>query len=220
MSGVEILGLIGAILTIVEASTKAYDAIKDLKELPEAFEEVHKRLPIVQSTLKVIQHEIETQKSTSESDLESSPKILDLLKSCENGLKRLQNIFTEIKESGHRSPRRFYRKLVLKLDKAHSVESIMGAILNDLQLLVTDRVFKTATKTQVEELEKAIQELVEAQRSIPDFPTNNVGPMYFNEGQGGLNVQNGHGDMNNVYGSQYNGHNISFGGPPPFEQRS
>ncbi|KAL4916604.1 hypothetical protein BDW62DRAFT_202589 [Aspergillus aurantiobrunneus] len=148
-----------ATLTTVETLSKAYDAIKDLNELPKAFEEVNKRLSIAQSTLEVIKHEIETRRPTS--DPSSSPKILDLLKSCEDGLRKLQDVFTEIKKSDHGSPRNFYRKLVLKLGTAHSVESNMGAILNDLQLLATDHVFQTTTKYQVEELEKAIKELAE-----------------------------------------------------------
>ena len=49
--GLEISSLIGTIITVVDNTIEVYDAIKDLHGLPQAFQQVNDRLPLVNETL-------------------------------------------------------------------------------------------------------------------------------------------------------------------------
>jgi hypothetical protein len=55
MSGIEgaglVIGIIGSIITIIDSTTKVYEAAHDAKGLPSAFNSVAERFPIVKLTL-------------------------------------------------------------------------------------------------------------------------------------------------------------------------
>ena len=61
MSGTEailVLGVISSIITIIDKTAKAYEALKDVSSLPEAFRQVADRLPIVVSILDLVERRI------------------------------------------------------------------------------------------------------------------------------------------------------------------
>lgn len=207
MSGIEIVGLIAAIVGLIEGTAEAYNAIKDLKDLPRAFKEVSKRLPIVKDTLQTAKRQAE--KTTP--DVESAAKIEPLLTGCEAKAKDLLDIFKQIEDAEGKSVKAIYRTLVLKLGKAHKVEALMDAIMKDVQVLAADRVFQTATQAQVEKLQQAIEELAKMKPSVPDHYFDAATRGFSHSGEGDLNVQYGDGDMNNVKGDMYKAQTMTFG---------
>lgn len=94
MSGLEVLGSISAIISILDASIKVYDsARKDIK-LPAAFEVVRRRLPILLATLATCKSHLEPGKDAMSEDvcdaLETS------LDACDTKARRLNTIFDKI----------------------------------------------------------------------------------------------------------------------------
>jgi CRISPR/Cas system CSM-associated protein Csm2 small subunit len=209
MAGIEIIGLIGAVVGIVQATIAVSDSIKNLKGLPEAFEEVNKRLPLVEETLSAARTQFENEKPSDE----AAAKIERILKGCNGKTQELKEIFEKINNAKNKSVLSLYRKIVLKLGKEHRVEVLMKNILKDLQILTGNQTFQAATQSQVEMLQKAIDELSQVKPSIPDRDFESAGN-FQHSGKGDLNVQYGDGDMNNVKGDMYKAKKMTFGRKP------
>lgn len=191
-SGFEILGLISAIITITDTTIEVYNAIKDLNELPEAFQQVNHRLPLVKEILEEVKRQAKNATSSEAKALKG------VLESCEKKAKELQQIFIGIsKEStGSKFIISVYRPLVLKLGKKARVEDLMDGILDDLGLLAAHQIFQTAMQRQIKPLEQARQELANVPPSLPDSEF---------EGKPGVAHQYGDGNrQNNVFGGTQN----------------
>ncbi|KAF0315645.1 ankyrin repeat protein [Colletotrichum asianum] len=167
MSGFEIFGLIGTIVAIIDTTIAAYDAIRDLDGLPEAFEEVNNRLPLVQEIFKEAREK--TKNATSSSETAAMKKVL---KSSEGKLQKLQKIFLKIAGTQESGADNFvvsvYQTLVNKFGKKSRVESLMQDILKDLATLTAYAVFEDATKKRAEELGNAAQMLESVPPSLEE----------------------------------------------------
>jgi hypothetical protein len=190
MSGIEIVGLVGTCITLFEASIKAYNTIKDLKGVPDAFKEVSKRLPLVERTLS----DAKAQLDKAEIDEALASKIKPILENCEKKAGELKNIFEKLAESKGGKILSTYRKLV-GLTKEHRVEVLMQDILKDIQVLVGNQTLRLATKDQVELLQKAIQELSQVKPSIPDSKFASAAGGINNWDKGKQNIVFGDGDI-------------------------
>lgn len=197
MSGIEVVGLIAAIIEITSAIANVYDAIKDIKSLPSAFREVNNRLPIVKSIL-------ESAKTNAEDAPDDDPqKLKTLLDSCEDKAKKLLKIFKELSNLEGKSPTSVYKKLALTHGgKEGRVETLMGGIMMDIQSLTSYRVFQTATKDQVEALKKAIEELAQVEPSLPDSAFEERAGSFNHYGQGDMFNHTGPGKQIN-HGSSF-----------------
>lgn len=58
MSGVEVVGLISAIIGIIGAIENVYNSLRDAKNLPQAFGEVAIKLPLIWNTLQIAETHI------------------------------------------------------------------------------------------------------------------------------------------------------------------
>lgn len=58
MSGLEIVGLISAVISIIEAVEIIYNGIRDTRNLLWAFREVVKKFPLVRDTLRIAERQI------------------------------------------------------------------------------------------------------------------------------------------------------------------
>jgi len=164
MSGFEILGLVAAIISVTETTIEVYKAIKDLHGLPEAFQEVSERLPLVMQTLEAAKGQATNTKSPDE-----IKALKDILDSCKNKAQKLQDIFMSIaRKSKDKFDISVYRSVVIKLGKKHRVETLMGDILKDLEILTAHHIFQAATQNQVELLAEAKDGLAKVPPSLPD----------------------------------------------------
>ena len=206
MSGIEIVGLIAAIIEITTAIAKVFNAIKDLEGLPNAFQEVNKRLPIVEITLQSARTHA---KKTPDDQAQALETLLD---NCKDKANSLLAIFKQIDKAKGKPFLSVYLRLALNNGgKEGRVETLMGDIMKDVQALISYRVFQTATQSELEDLEKAIMELAQVEPSLPDS--------VFEEKAGSVNYY-GKGDMFNVTGSgslkQINGPNFEAAGDQNF----
>lgn len=166
MSGIEIVGLISAIIDITKTTVETYQAIKNLHDLPEAFDEVNRRFPLVTQTLQ--KAEDESKNATPEEKKALEP----LLESCRNKAKELLDIFKNIQESKDKSFRSAYRAIVTKMRKDARVETLMDNILKDLGVLAAHHAFQDTMQRQVEPLQIARDDLAKVTPSIPDEEIN------------------------------------------------
>ena len=149
---------------VTEDIVEAYDSIKDLRSLPEAFQEVNKRLPLVEQTLQDAKTPAEKLKSTDDA------KTLEIvLYSCNKKADNLLEIFKTIgKKSKGQYDCSLYRAIIAKQGKQQRVETLMDSILGGLGVLVAHDMFLAEMQRQVEPLAKARGELSEVSPSLAD----------------------------------------------------
>ena len=216
-TGIEIVGLISGTITIVDTIIKAYEAIKDLRGLPEAFQQVNDRLPLLKNTLADAREQAENADSTDD-----PAALKDLLVSCEKKAKELRDIFLAIvKNSTSGEPViAVYRSIVLKLGKKSRVEALMNDILKDLGVLAAHSMFRAATHKRVEEVEKAREELEKVLPSVPDSAFDEGGGGSYTAGRDMFNyIASGSATLKRVEGNNYetqgNQGSIYYGTAPP-----
>ncbi|KAF5974836.1 nacht ankyrin domain-containing protein [Fusarium coicis] len=167
------LSIIAGIIAIVDSILATYSAIREIKGLPKAFEEVERNLPLVKETLQIAEQQLH---DNSPSDAEKRA-IEPIITACESKLKELNKILTKIqkqKKEGNgeiedwSSLAKLYQKVVVPMGKAHRVESLMSAMIDSLKALAIHQMFKAATQPQIGKLEEAIKKLSQVEPSIPD----------------------------------------------------
>ncbi|OAQ60149.1 hypothetical protein VFPPC_10585 [Pochonia chlamydosporia 170] len=213
MSGFEVFGLITGIIGLIETLGTVYKSVKDLNGLPETFQEVVHRIPLLEQTLQAAR----AHTNDVESDKEAEA-LCTVLKNCEKKTKQLLEILEEINKNKDKSARAIYQRLVLQLGKASRVETLLDNILKDLQVLAAHRAFKAALETQAEALDEGRKKLEQVAREKPSVPDS-----MFEEPSGTTNINYGRdqitntvrGTQNNVKGHQFNANgNQSFGRIP------
>jgi len=184
MSGVEVIGAISAVISIIDASIKIYEsAQKDLK-LSETFKIVGSRLPILLDTLQTCERHLQPIRDSLPADVcEALEKILD---ACDEKAGKLRQTFEKVLPGEHDAWQKRYLKVVKRFGKGNKVEELMVSITEDVQLVVNHHAVKSAKPEQVAELEKIIKEMKSVPSSVPDEDGQG---MAFNS-QGGAQTNN------------------------------
>ncbi|KAH7113408.1 WD domain-containing protein [Dactylonectria macrodidyma] len=209
------LSVITSTITVVQAISSTYKAIQHLRGLPNEFNEVNRNLPLAQDTLGLARDQLEGLALD-----ESSKKALQpLVSGCEEKAKMLQDIFKKVekgvKNAEDGSVLNFYRTSLLRLGKAHRVETLMQGILGGLDALAANQLFRTATQSQMAELKEAIDQLSKVESSVPDSDFEGSMTNSQNIASGGtgyLSVITGQGhNINPGSGEQYIAQTMTFG---------
>ncbi|KAK1585471.1 uncharacterized protein LY79DRAFT_268892 [Colletotrichum navitas] len=169
------LSITASTITVIQSLIAAYDTIKHIKDLPKAFAEVGRNLPLVKETLDLAQQALDADRPDEDVQGAIQPALAECLKRA----RTIKDIFSEI-EPGRQNEKggarewsvfvRFYRKKVVPFGKAHKVEALMRDILSKLKVLAIHHVFKAHAESlgQMEKLEGAIKALAEVEPSLPD----------------------------------------------------
>ncbi|OHW92213.1 hypothetical protein CSPAE12_09224 [Colletotrichum incanum] len=189
------LSITASTITVIQSLLAAYDTIKNIKDLPKAFAEVGRSLPLVKETLDLAQQALNSDKPDENVKSAIQPALTECLKRA----KTIKDIFNEI-EPGNQQDKgvkewsafaRFYRTKVIPFGKAHKVEALMQDILNKLKVLAIHHGFKVHAESlgQIEKLENAIKSLAEVEPSLPDSefdggPATNVTQHISDSGRG------------------------------------
>ncbi|KAF5686936.1 ankyrin protein [Fusarium circinatum] len=192
MSGIEVIGLVSAILTILETIGQLSDAIKNAKDLPPAFREVADKLPIVREILQSVEKHLSTSayQGTDEA-------IQAVLKHCREKAEKLEKLFKAVDPSEDTSSFRRYALMVRSLGKGHRVEVLSKGMMEDVKLLVQSHTAQAATEAQVAKLTEAIEEISNVEPSLTEEETIS---------------QTHYGSGDNVAGNKYAGnHNENSG---------
>lgn len=155
-----IIGLIAGIIGIINEAKQVFDAVKDTQGQPEAFRQVHARLPLVKDIL--------LQAQTRAATFNDPAALEPILKSCKAKAERLQELFVKVIQKDDPKWYDRYKSALKSLGKGERVESLMEGILKDIQVLACEKLIGTATEVQVKQLEEAIRYLNEMPSSITD----------------------------------------------------
>ncbi|ETS86513.1 hypothetical protein PFICI_00341 [Pestalotiopsis fici W106-1] len=199
MSGAEVLGIISAVIAIVDGINQLYDGAKDATGLPEAFREVAARLPLIKKILESVDKDVRGKGRSN-----SSSEVKSVLVQAQRKASDLKKVFDKLIPLDNDSRKDRYIKLVRTLGKGNKVETLMLGLMTDMQLLVSKNGLDNATSQQVEELRKAFEERSSIKPSVanseltPQSFTNNnhVGGTQANDNNGAVEAK-----LNQVYGS-------------------
>ncbi|KAK7915280.1 hypothetical protein PG985_012983 [Apiospora marii] len=185
MSGAEVLGVISAVIRIVDGMKQLYDAASDTSGLPEAFRAVAARLPLVRAIVTSVHHHLERDGF----DASSHAAVMTL--------------FDKVVPLDDDPPRDRYLKLARTLGKGAKVETLMAGLMTDVQLLVSKTGLESSTALQVHELRQAIQEISDMEPSIPDheFPRETFTNNHYGSGSQTNNNVAGNAKVAQNYGS-------------------
>ena len=198
MSGVEVVGGISAVVTILEASINIYDSARNGMKLSETFEVVRPRLPVVLYILQTCKKKLEPGKDLMPSDVcKALEKMVD---ACDDKARKLKEIFEKVIPGEKDTWKKRYTKAIQRLGKGNKVEHLMAGLTQDVQLIVNHHAVNSATPEQNVELEEILKDMksvksstVEEEHSLLTFhsgggaQTNNV-----NSGSGQQINKNAH----------------------------
>ncbi|EFR01949.1 SesA protein [Nannizzia gypsea CBS 118893] len=206
MSGIEAIGLISGIISIVDTAIKLHDALKNADCLPRAFQEVALRLPVVKDTLTTVKGHLEE----NGGDAATFQAIMPVIEGCSDNAEALKNILQEVMVSPDHSRLQRYRLAIRRLGKGSQVEELMKTLLENVQLLAGNRAIKAATEAQVSEVLEAIHALSDVPPSAPDTP-GSVSFAHYGTGSQFNNADGGTQNNNTGSGRQYIAHSMTFG---------
>ncbi|OBT95231.2 hypothetical protein VE01_07574 [Pseudogymnoascus verrucosus] len=210
MSGAEaglVLGTISAIISIIDATKKVYEAVEDEVGLPTNFKKSATKLPLI---LKLLEHAEEYVNNETDESIKAA--FTPTLEDCKVQAIQLQELFEKVMPGEGDSRWDRYMKAARTIGEGGRVESLVGRILDDLQLLAT-RFPEVTTSRGKDQLATAIEEVTKMEPSLPDGFEQT--PAYAHYGSGAQNVHlgggnqyiNGPGNQLNGPGNQYNGTN-------------
>lgn len=216
------LSIITSTITLIQTISSTYEAIQDIKGLPNEFAEVSRKIPLAQATLALASKQLQPPGPDEASKNALRPVVSD----CQQKAQMLQDIFAkvdkDVKDAKSGSVLDFYRSSLLclgNLGKGNRVEKLMQGILTDLNVLATNQLFRAATQSQMIELKGAIEQLSNVESSVPDSDFESSGTNYLNVASGGTgyqsNITGQDHKINSGSGEQYNvsgtGHTMNFG---------
>ncbi|KAF5671248.1 ankyrin repeat-containing protein [Fusarium heterosporum] len=196
MSGIEVVGLITATITIVETINKVFNGLKDAEGLPKAFQEVSGRLPLVQTVLEAVEEQVRADDNGA-----ATQAMAEIVTRCKIRAEDLEKIFKAVMSSEGTSRFEKYRRVIRQLGKEKKVEILAKELLEDVHLLAERHVFQAATQHQVSQLQEAIEELSQVGSSLPD--------------EDGFNLTH-YGSGDNIAGNKYTGNNQYHGSGQAF----
>lgn len=215
MTGLEVIGGISAVITIIEASVKIWDnAQKDIK-LPETFKVVAHRLPLLLATLQICHDQLDPVKDTLPPDIVES--FQGVVKNSKAQARLLRDIFEETipGEDAKRLDR--YRAAIKSVGKGKRVEQILQLISEDTRVLANYHSVRVAQPDLVPGMERLIKELQNAEPSVEEEASSSSIFQNYNYGgqqniSTGYALHSGQGDQH-VYGGvqaihQYSGKHV------------
>ena len=164
MSGLEVIGGISAIITIIEASLKVWERAQKGIRLPKTFETVARRLPFLLSTLQICHDQLDAVKATLPNDIVESIK--SNVRNCKVQAQTLREIFEETIPGENASRLERYRVAVKSVGKGKRVEEILKSISEDTHDLASYYVVKSARPDFSLHLKELISELETIESSI------------------------------------------------------
>jgi alkaline phosphatase len=211
MSGVGetslVMGMISSIISIVDATKQVYEAVEDEIGLPKNFKKSATKLPLISKILE------DAEMYIKKVDDDTKDAFKPTLEDCRAQATQLQELFAKVMPEEGDSRWDRYVKAARTIGKGGRVETLVGGILEDLQLLTT-RFPEVTTARGKEQLAKAVEEVSSMEPSLPDDFEQM--PAYVHYGSGAKNnntssgIQHnnsGTGNQNSGSGPQYIGTN-------------
>lgn len=208
MSGDEVLGIISAVISIVDDTIKVYNAAKDEAGLPPNFKTVATKLPLISKLLEDTERYVK-----GKADDALTATFTPVLADCNEKATQLQRLFDKVILTEGDSRIEHYFRAARTIGRGGRVETLMKGILDNLHLLTTKFPESMSERGQAN-LAKAMEEVSELEPSLPDgfenastFAHYGSGAQNVNTGIGSQYTNNSTGNQNNGPGNQYIGTN-------------
>ncbi|KAI8267889.1 putative quercetin 2,3-dioxygenase [Colletotrichum sp. SAR 10_98] len=175
----EVVGIIGSVVGILTAAEVAYNKIKSMKGLPEAFAEVALRMPLTQQILSDIE-------SRSRGAPESTIRVLlPVINSCKGNAEALKTTLEKLGPGDSTTAWNLdkYISLIKSRGKKGRVEDLMKKILQDIYTLASHETINAATSEQLEQLMEAMELVGKAKDSAPDEMLEESGKVSISHGE-------------------------------------
>ena len=199
MSGLEIIGGISAVITIIDVSVNVWKAAQKDAKVPDTFRAVAQRLPLLVSTLRTCHDQLKTSQEPLPNDVVVSfSRIVD---SCKAKARCLRDIFEETIPGEDASRVERYKKAVQLQGKGKRVEQLVQSISEDTAVLVNYH----AVKSVRPDLPGLLQDLInELQNMEPSMSEERSSSRTFNNTNygGSQNINSGD-NTNSGPGNQY-----------------
>ena len=167
MSGVgevgAIVGLILGTIDIVNSTATFYQSFKDDGQ-PKEFRSIVAKFPLILEILETAKKD-EAERSLNES---GRSKAEDNIRTCTEKIEALKKIFAAVLRHDDDNWLERYKKAIIGLSKGKRAEELMREIMEHIELVTCDKLMGTATRTQIEKLQEAIQEMLDMPSSISD----------------------------------------------------
>ncbi|KAJ3951646.1 hypothetical protein N0V92_011935 [Colletotrichum tropicale] len=205
----DILALVGTVVGLLTAAEGAYDKIKEIRGLPQAFAEISLRLPLAREILDKVD------KKYANLPLSKVGAIAPVIEDCRNNAESLKTILQKLQPKDSASSWsnivNRYTSIIKSMGKKERVEDLIKKILQDTQQLANNEAIKAATSEELEKLENAIKHMNMVEKSVSDEALED-GKGVSITGTGPQNFQVG--DNNKLYTHSGSGHvieNATFG---------
>ncbi|KAK5188420.1 hypothetical protein LTS03_011910 [Exophiala xenobiotica] len=152
MSGMEVIGAISAVISIIDASIKIYESAQKDSKLSETFKIVGNRLPIFLDTLQTCKSHLQPVRDSLPADV------------CEALGKDPRSFLAGERDAWEKR----YVELVKRLGKGNKVEELMVSITEHAQLVVNHHALNSAKPGQIAARGKIIKEMQSSRSSLPE----------------------------------------------------
>ncbi|OBS25981.1 hypothetical protein FPOA_06511 [Fusarium poae] len=196
MSGIEIVGLIGSVVGIVQFIGEVSNALKNAKDLPEAFQEVGDRIALVRDILQNVERHIDGTAGDG-----TYQAIKAILENCKDKASQLEKIFQAVAPSDKTPRLKRYALAVKSLGKGKRVEVLAKGMIEDTQLLVLEHAAQAATEDQLANLADAVEVLSEMEPSLPE--EESISQTHYGSGDNiaGNKYGGNHNDIKEIHGN-------------------
>ncbi|KAL6829143.1 hypothetical protein J3E69DRAFT_330470 [Trichoderma sp. SZMC 28015] len=198
MSGAEVVGLISAIIAIVDATGKICEAVDSVSGLPRSFRIVAARLPVVLETLDAARINMADENNDSPWT-KSHGAIVKVLEGCNDKAVTLEKILQKSMPAAGDSSLRRYIKAIKTMPNAEKVNNLMDGILGDLQILSTMHVVRISSGMQTKRFVPSPQTVEMSRQNskhrnpAKDLSNFGLGMQYHHHGYGNQNIVSGKG---------------------------
>ncbi|KAK2738662.1 hypothetical protein CKAH01_07352 [Colletotrichum kahawae] len=162
----EVIGIVGSVVGILAGAELAYQKLRSIKGLPEAFAEVALRVPLAQQILR------DVEARSQEASEEAANAVLPIVKSCKGNAETLRTTLEKLSPGESTSAWNLhvdrYISLIKSRGKKGRVEDLMKKILEDIYTLASHRSINAASSEQLDSLKEAIEKVGEVKNSVPD----------------------------------------------------
>ncbi|KAF9872634.1 hypothetical protein CkaCkLH20_09813 [Colletotrichum karsti] len=200
-----------SVVTLIGAISASYDTVGKIKDLPKAFDEVKKSLPIVQKVLEDTRKRLQTVQTAL--DDHNKQLVIQTVQQCEEKATILRDIFDKLErkckedrdaDTTWSKAKAWYRE-ALRGMKAHRVETLMKDIMGRIKALAMNELL--SLHDDVDVVSSALAELSHAGSSLEDWEFE-MGGNHATQ----VNESGAHGQQNNTQGGSHvmnSGYNVS-----------
>lgn len=205
MSGLEVIGGISAVISILDASKRIYDNVQKDINLPKTFEVVGRRLPVIKHTLEICISNL--QPNTDLIPEAVCDDLGDLIYVCQTQAKHLEEIFQKVLPGPNDTLNKRYSTALRRMGKGKEVEELMKLITKSVQDVVNHQSVMSVDQSQniSQDLKQVIQEMESLQSSTQTVSNSEGSQTTYNLSGGGSHRIYTHTGSGDLIEHQHNG---------------